>query len=71
MGNRVRAANGKLFLAENAAGRIDRVTVSGYTAHITVLQDGLTTPIAIEPTADTLWYCGRTGDRARSMPSPK
>jgi hypothetical protein len=47
------------------------VTVSGDTANITVLQEGLATPTAIEPTADTLWYGERAGDRARSMPLPK
>jgi hypothetical protein len=67
----MRAANGKLFLAENGAGRIDMVTVSGDTANITVLQEGLATPTAIEPTTDTLWYGERAGDRAHSMPLPK
>jgi len=67
----MRAANGKLFLAENGAGKIDMVTVSGDTANITVLQEGLATPTAIEPTADTLWYGERAADRARSMPLPK
>jgi hypothetical protein len=67
----MRAANGKLFLAENGAGKIDMVTVSGDTASITVLQDGLATPTAIEPVADALWYGERAGDRAHSMPLPK
>jgi hypothetical protein len=67
----MRAAHGKLFLAENGAGRVDMVTVSGDTATITVLQEGLATPTAIEPAADTLWYGERAGDRAHSMPLPK
>jgi hypothetical protein len=67
----MRAANGKLFLAENGAGKIDMVTVSGDTAAITVLQEGLATPTAIQPTADTLWYGERAGDRVHSMPLPK
>jgi hypothetical protein len=67
----MRAANGKLFLAENGAGKIDMVTVNGDTANITALQEGLATPTAIEPATDTLWYGERTGDRARSMPLPK
>ena len=67
----MRAANGKLFLAENGAGKIDMVTVSGDTAKITVLQEGLATPTAIEPAGDTLWYGERAGDRAHSMPLPK
>jgi hypothetical protein len=67
----MRAANGKLFLTENAAGRIDMVTIGGDSATITVLQEGLATPTAIEPAADTLWYGERAGDRASSMPLPK
>jgi hypothetical protein len=67
----MRAANGKLFLTENAAGKVDVVTVSGDTATIEVLQEGLATPTAIEPAGDTLWFGERTGDRARSMPLPK
>jgi hypothetical protein len=67
----MRAAKGKLFLTENAAGKVDMVTVSGDSASIAVLQEGLATPTAIEPTADTLWYGERAGDRAHSMPLPK
>jgi streptogramin lyase len=67
----MRAANGKLFLTENGAGKVDAVTVSGDTATITVLQEGLATPTAIEPSGDTLWFGERGGDRARSMPLPK
>jgi hypothetical protein len=67
----MRAANGKLFLTENGAGKVDAVTVSGDTAAITVLQEGLATPTAIEPAGDTLWFGERAGDRARSMPLPK
>jgi hypothetical protein len=67
----MRAAKGKLFLTENGAGKIDMVTVNGDSANITVLQEGLATPTAIEPAADTLWYGERAGDRARSMPLPK
>ena len=66
----MRAANGKLFLTENGAGKIDMVTVGGDAASITVLQEGLATPTAIEPAADTLWYGERAGDRARSMRLP-
>jgi hypothetical protein len=67
----MRAANGKLFLTENGAGKIDMVAVTGDTANISVLQEGLATPTAIEPVADTLWYGERAGDRAHSMPLPK
>jgi hypothetical protein len=67
----MRAANGKLFLTENGAGKVDMVIVDGDTASITVLQEGLSTPTAIEPSGDTLWYGERTADRAHSMPLPK
>jgi len=67
----MRADGSKLFLAENGAGKVDAVTVEGDTAHITVLQQGLATPTAIEPAGDTLWYGERMADRAQSMPLPK
>jgi hypothetical protein len=67
----MRAANGKLFLTENGAGKVDMVTVSGDTASITVLQQGLAVPTAIEPFGDTLWYGERSADVAHSMPLPK
>jgi hypothetical protein len=67
----MRAANGKLFLTENGAGKVDMLTVRGDTATITVLQEGLATPTAIEPAGDTLWYGERAADRAHSMPMPK
>jgi hypothetical protein len=67
----MRAANGKLFLTENGAGKVDMVTVTGDTASVTVLQEGLATPTAIEPFGDTLWYGERATDRAHSMPLPK
>jgi hypothetical protein len=67
----MRAADGKLFLAENVAGKVDMVTVTGDSAQVTVLQEGLATPTAIEPAGNTLWYGERAGDRAHSMPLPK
>jgi hypothetical protein len=67
----MRAANGKLFLTENGAGRIDMVTVSGDTASVTVLQENLNVPTAIEPFGDTLWYGERMADKAHSMALPK
>jgi hypothetical protein len=66
----MRAARGKLFLTENGAGKVDMVSVTGDTARITVLQEGLAVPTAIEPAGDTLWYGERAADRAHSMPMP-
>jgi hypothetical protein len=67
----MRAANGKLFLAENAAGNIDMVTVTGDTASVTVLKKGLASPTSVEPAGGTLWYNELEGDRAGSLPLPK
>jgi hypothetical protein len=67
----MRAAGGKLFLAENGGGRIDVVVVNGDTASVTVLQEGLAVPTAVEPAGDTLWFNERTADRAGSMPLPR
>jgi hypothetical protein len=67
----MRAANGKLFLTENDAGKIDMVTVSGDTAAVTVLKEGLAVPTSIEPAGGTLWYGELEADRAHSMPLPK
>jgi hypothetical protein len=67
----MRSANGKLFLTENEAGKIDLVTVSGETATITVLKDGLKTPTAIEPAGGALWYNELEADRALSLPLPE
>lgn len=67
----MRAANGKLFLAENEGGTIDLVTVNGETASVTVLKEGLATPTAIEPAGVALWYNELAADRALSIPLPK
>lgn len=67
----MRAANGKLFLSENEAGKIDMVAVSGDTASVTVLKEGLKAPTAIEPAGGALWYNELEADRALSMPLPK
>jgi hypothetical protein len=67
----MRAANGKLFLTENDAGKLDMVTVSGDTAAVTVLKDGLAVPTSIEPAGGELWYGELEADRAQSMPLPK
>src|SRR5271169_5640550 len=45
----MRAANGKLFVAENGSGQIAVLTVNGDKASVTVLKEGLKTPTGIEP----------------------
>jgi hypothetical protein len=67
----MRAANGKLFLAENEAGNIDLVAVTGDTAAITVLKKGLAAPTSVEPAGGSLWYNELAGDRASFIPLPK
>jgi sugar lactone lactonase YvrE len=66
----MRAAGGHLFLAENANGRDSMLTITGDTAHVTVIQTGLKTPTAIEPAGDVLWVGDRAGDTAMSIPMP-
>ena len=51
----MRAAGRHLFLAENANGRASMLTITGDTAHVTVIQTGLKRPTAIEPAGDVLW----------------
>jgi hypothetical protein len=67
----MRAADGKLFLAENGSGKIDALTIAGDTAHVVVLKDGLNTPTAVEPAGNTLWIGERGAGKAVSIPMPK
>ena len=67
----MRAANGKLFLAENRAGKISSLTITGDTAHVTVIKDGLDTPTGVEPAGDTLWFTERGTGMIWSVPMPK
>ncbi len=66
----MRAAGGHLFVAENANGRDSMLTITGDTAHVTVLQTGLKQPTAIEPAGDVLWVGDRANDNATSIPLP-
>lgn len=67
----MRAANGKLLVAENGSGKIDVITVHGDKASVTVIKEGLKTPTAVEPAGDTLWIAERGAGKAVSMPMPK
>lgn len=67
----MRAANGKLFLAENRAGKISSLTITGDTAHVTVIKDGLDTPTGVEPAGDTLWFTERGTGKVWSVPMPE
>jgi hypothetical protein len=67
----MRAANGKLYVAENGSGTIAAMTVNGDKASVTVLREGLKTPTGIEPAGDTLWFTERGAGLAESIPLPK
>jgi sugar lactone lactonase YvrE len=67
----MRAANGKLFVAENGGGKILALTIHGDKANVTVLKEELKTPTGIEPAGDTLWFTERATGRAGSIPMPK
>jgi hypothetical protein len=67
----MRAANGKLFVAENGSGKISAITVNGDRASVTVLREGLNTPTGVEPAGDTIWISERGAGKALSIPMPK
>ena len=67
----MRAANGKLIVAENGSGKISALTVIGDKASVTVLREGLDTPTGVEPAGDTIWIAERGKGKALSIPMPK
>ncbi|HMA48638.1 MAG TPA: hypothetical protein VKP60_02730 [Magnetospirillaceae bacterium] len=67
----MRAAHGKLFLAENRNGRASMVTIEGDQAKVVTLLDGLVKPTAIEPSGDMLWVGDRGADKAIAIPLPR
>jgi hypothetical protein len=67
----MRAANGKIFVAENASGKISALTIAGDKASVTVVQEGLKTPTGVEPAGDTLWIAERGAGKAIPVPIPK
>ena len=67
----MRAANGKLLVAENGSGRISVITVNGEKATVTVIKEGLNTPTAVEPAGNTIWIAERGAGKAVSIPMPK
>jgi hypothetical protein len=67
----MRAANAKLLVAENSAGKISVITVNGDKASVTVIKEGLKTPTAVEPAGDTIWIAERGAGKAVSIPMPK
>jgi hypothetical protein len=67
----MRAANGKIFVAENGSGKISVITVNGDKASVSVIKEGLNTPTAVEPAGDTIWIAERGAGKAVSIPMPK
>jgi sugar lactone lactonase YvrE len=67
----MRAANGKLIVAENGSGKISALTVNGDKASVTVIKDGLNTPTGVEPVGDTIWIAERGAGKVLSVPMPK
>src|ERR1700733_6983807 len=67
----MRAANGKLLLAENGSGKISVLAVNGDMASATVLNGGLDTPTGVEPAGNTLRIAERGAGKAVSIPMPK
>jgi hypothetical protein len=66
----MRAANGKLIVAENGSGKISVITVNGDKASVTVIKEGLKTPTGVEPAGDTIWVAERGAGKAVSIPMP-
>ena len=67
----MRAANGKLLVAENGSGKISVIAVNGDKASVTVIKEGLMTPTAVEPAGDTIWIAERGTGKVVSIPMPK
>jgi sugar lactone lactonase YvrE len=67
----MRAANGKLIVAENGSGQISVITVNGDKASVTVVKERLKTPTGVEPAGDTIWIAERGAGKAVSIPMPK
>ncbi len=67
----MRAANGKLIVAENGSGKISVLTVNGEKASVTVIKEGLKTPTGVEPAGDTIWITERATGKVMSIPMPK
>lgn len=67
----MRAAKGKLLVAENGAGRISALTITGDKAAVTVIKEGLNTPTAVELAGDTIWIAERGAGKAVSISMPR
>lgn len=66
----MRAANGKLLVAENGSGKISVITVNGDKASVKVIKEGLKTPTGVEPAGNVIWIAERGAGKAVSIPMP-
>jgi hypothetical protein len=57
--------------AKQERARISVITVNGDKASVTVINEGLKTPTAVEPAGDTIWIAERGTGKAVSIPMPK
>jgi sugar lactone lactonase YvrE len=64
----MRAAGGRLFLAENGSGKVVALTIQGDIAHVTTLKEGLDAPTGVEPAGNMLWIAERGAGKLRSIP---
>jgi len=67
----MRAAGGKLLVAENGSGRISAITLSGDKGVVTVIKEGLSTPTGVEAAGDTIWIAERGAGKVVSVPMPR
>ena len=67
----MRAANGKLLVAENGSGKISVITVKGDKSSVKSIKTGLNTPTGVEPAGSVLWIAERGAGKAVSVPLPK
>jgi streptogramin lyase len=67
----MRAANGKIFVANGGSGTIAALTIKDDTAHVAIVKDGLVTPTGVEPAGDTLWFTERGTGKIMSVPMPR
>lgn len=63
----MRSADGKIYVAENRAGRISVLTLSGDRAEVWLIKGGYQTPTAVSPTGKVLWV-GESKFNYRSDP---
>jgi streptogramin lyase len=67
----MRAAGGRLYLAEGGAGRISSIAVEGDRASVATIMTGYKNPTGVQPYGDALWIVERGADKVASIPLPK